>query len=76
MREIKHLPVSELTDEEIAKVAFKRLETKALLLVYESNGGLVFLGRYRTGGLHHLKSLKHAYEEKFGPFKKMDEETD
>lgn len=70
IREIENLPVTELTDEEILKVAFKRLGTMAAMLIYESEGRLVFLGRYCKGGYHFLTKLKHAWEEKFGKFKK------
>lgn len=74
IKEIYNLPVSQLTDEEILKVAFKRLETKAAVLAYESENRLVFLGRYRKGGYHFLTMLKRAWEEKFGKFKKEVED--
>jgi len=74
IREIYDLPVSQLTDEEILKCAFKRLGTKAAMLVYESDERLVFLGRYRKGGYRFLTMLNRAWEERFGKFKKNDEE--
>ena len=76
INEIKNLPVSELTEEEILKVAVKRLGTKAAMLVYESENRLVFLGRYKKGGYHFLTWLKNAWEDKFGKFKKMDEDNE
>ena len=70
IREIYNLPISQLTDEEILKCATKRLETKAAMLVYESDNRLIFLGRYKKGGYHFLTMLKKAWEDKFGKFKK------
>jgi len=75
IREIRDLPISQLTDEEILKAAVYRLQTKAAMLVYESdNGGLVFLGRYKKGGYPTLTKLKRAWEDVFGKFKKIDYE--
>jgi hypothetical protein len=46
------------------------------MLVYddEENNKWVFLGRYKKGGLLMMKRLREAWEEKFGKFKKMEEE--
>ena len=74
IREIYGLPVSQLTDEEILKCAFKRLRTKAAMLVYESDNRLIFLSRFGKGGRHFLQSLKEAWEDKFGKFKKFENE--
>jgi hypothetical protein len=38
IKEIENLSMWQLTDEEILKVAFKRLQSKAAMLVYESEG--------------------------------------
>jgi hypothetical protein len=76
IREIENLPVNQLTDEEILKATMKRLKTKSIMLVYddEENNKWVFLGRYKKGGLLMMKRLREAWEEKFGKFKKMEEE--
>jgi hypothetical protein len=74
INEIYNLPVSELTDEEILKCAVKRLECMAAMLVYESEGRLQFLGRYKKGGYRWLTLLKRAWESEFGKFKSFDED--
>jgi hypothetical protein len=73
IRELRNLPISEMTDEEILKCAVRRLETKAALLVYESENRLVFLGRYKKGGYHFLTLLKNAWEERYGKFKASED---
>jgi hypothetical protein len=72
IKELLNIPVSEMSDEEILKCAVKRLDTKAAMLVYESEGRLIFLGRYKTGGYHFLTMLKKAWENEFGKFKKVE----
>ena len=74
IREIKNLPISELTDEEIAKATMHRLNSKAVMLVYESEGGLNFLGRYRKDGRIILNGLQMAWEEKFGKLEKFEKD--
>lgn len=72
--EIYELPVSQLTDEEILKCAVKRLETKAAMLVYESEDKFIFLGRYKKGGNRLLTMLNKAWVERFGKWKKLEKE--
>ena len=76
IKDIENLPISQLSDEEILKVAFKRLGTSAAMLVYESENRLVFLGRYSIPkkGYHFLSQLKKAWEKEFGKFKKETED--
>lgn len=76
IREIRKLPVSELTDEEIVKATLDRLQTNSVLLVYNDveNRKIVFLGRYKKGGLQMQNDLKYAYEDKFGKLTKIEEE--
>ncbi len=74
IRELRTLPISEMTDEEITKAALDRLQTKALLLVYDDGQRWVFLGRYKRGGLNMLNVLKSVWEDKFGKFKKIETE--
>lgn len=78
IREIRTLPVSELTDEEIVKAAMDRMKTRAVMLVYEDpdNYGFVFLGRYKRGGRLALRQLEVAWEEKLGKFRKLEEEDE
>lgn len=76
IREIEKLPISELSDEEITKAALHRLNSNAVMLVYNdtSNNRMYFIGRYKKGGSHLLTSLKQAWEERFGKFNKIEEE--
>lgn len=74
IRDIKDLPISQLTDEEIVKATMHRLKSSAVMLVYEDTEDkrLIFLGRYRKEGRLALRQLQIAWEEKFGKFKKLD----
>lgn len=45
IRELRDIPVSEMTDEEIVKAAMDRLKTKSVMLVYDNDGQYTFLGR-------------------------------
>ena len=66
--EIKNLPVSELTDEEICKAAMHRLNSNATLLIYHDmeNNRLVFLGRYRKDGRQINAAIIKVYEREYG----------
>lgn len=75
IREIRTLPISELTDEEIVKATMDRLKAKCVMLVYEDNeNGIAFLGRYRKGGSLLLNQLKKAWEDKWGKLTRLEEE--
>lgn len=76
IRELRALPISELTDEEIVKATMDRLNTRSIMLVYEDPDDLrvIFLGRYRKAGRLMLRQLQIAWEEKFGKFKKLEGE--
>lgn len=78
IRILRELPISQMTDEEIVKAAMDRLNTNSVLLTYNDveNKAYVFLGRYSKGGLPMQRELKYAYEEKFGKFKKLDQEEE
>jgi hypothetical protein len=73
---LRDLPISEMTDEEILKAAVDRLKTKAAMLCYEDpdNKRVIFLGRYKDGGRIILRQLQVAWEEKFGEWKKIEED--
>ncbi len=74
--EIRDLPISQLSDEEIAKAAMHRLESKALYLVYQDEKeGLIFIGRWRGGGSKSITALKQAWEERFGKLHKIEFEA-
>lgn len=75
IREIRTLSILELTDEEIVKAAMDRMKSRAVMLVYENPDDLryTFLGRYKKGGRLMLRQLEIAWEEKFGKFKKIEE---
>lgn len=75
IREIRTLPISELTDEEIVKATMDRLKARCVMLVYEDNENRIsFLGRYKKGGYLLLSQLKKAWEEKWGKLTKIEEE--
>lgn len=77
IRIIEKLPISELTDEEIAKAALHRLDAKAVMLIYGDEDMLTFLGRYRNGGSPIATAIKRAYEKEYGklfPIKNDDKE--
>lgn len=74
IRDIKNLPVSELTDEEIVKATMHRLQAKATLLVYADDDNTYFIGRYRKGGRMVLRQLQIAWEEKFGKLNKIEKD--
>lgn len=77
IRDIRKLPVSNLTDEEIVKAAMDRLRTRAVLLCYENpdnNLDIVFLSRYKKGGRLMLRQLQLAWEDKFGKWEKIENE--
>ncbi len=76
IREIRTLPISELTDEEIVKATMDRLKAECVMLVYEDNeNGIVFLGRYRKSGSLLLNQLKKAWEDKWGKLTRLEEEV-
>lgn len=76
IRILRELPISEMTDEEILKAAVDRLKTKAAMLCYDDQESkrVVFLGRYKKDGRIILRQLQVAWEEKFGKWKKIDED--
>lgn len=76
IRILRELTISEMTDEEILKAAFDRLKTKAAMLCYEDpeSKRVVFFGRYKDGGRIILRQLQVAWEEKFGEWKKIEED--
>ena len=73
---IRNLSLFELTDEEIVKVVRERLQTTAIMLCYldEDSGRFVFLARYKNKGRIYIAQLRQAWEERFGKFKKIDED--
>lgn len=71
------LPISQMMDEEIVKAAMDRLQSKAVMLVYEDqNMGMLFLGRHKKDSILILRQLILAWEGKFGKWKKLDNEED
>lgn len=77
IKDIKELPVSELSDEEILKVACHRLNAKCGFFGYMSQDGTVWLfGRYKNKhpeGRRFLSDLWKAWESKIGKFKRIKE---
>lgn len=76
IRILRELPISQMTDEEIVKAALDRLQTKAAMLCYEDpeSKRVIFFGRYKKDGRIILRQLQVAWEEKFGKWKKIDED--
>ena len=74
IRDIKDLPVSNLTDEEIVKAAMYRLQAKAAMLVYADEENTYFLGRYKQGGRQILRQLQLAWEGRFGKLNRIEKE--
>lgn len=69
--QINKLPVSELTDEEIAKAAMYRMEAKSAMLVYlDKNNVPYFVGGHRAeiGKAFH-RQLISAWKIRFGKLK-------
>lgn len=75
IREIENLPINKLSDQEIVKAALFRLKSAAVLMVYEDNGQLVFIGQYSNSknGNKYITWMKRAWEDKFGKFKSINE---
>lgn len=78
IRVIEKLPISELSDEEIAKAAVHRLKANLVGLVYQDEEGYsVFIGRYRnSAGRRFWKQLITAWEGKFAKLRRLDERED
>jgi len=76
IRELRKLPISELTDEEILKAAVDRLQTKAAMLVYDDaeSNKWIFLSRYQSGGKELLDGMRKVCESVFGKFKSLKDE--
>jgi len=74
IREIRDLPVSQLTDEEILKAAVDRLQTKAAMLVYDDGNKWIFLSRCKEGGSGLISGMKKVCETVFGKFKSLNDE--
>ena len=66
-----NLPISELTDEEIAKATMYRLNTKYLMFIYEDSesNNMIFITRWKKDGRAVVSQIKKAIEEKFGKIK-------
>lgn len=74
LREIKELPVSELTDEEIVKAAMHKLGANAAMLVYADEEQTYFIGRYQKGGQMVFRQLQSAWEERFGKLDRVEKD--
>lgn len=66
IREIRTLPISELTDEEIVKATMDRLKTKSIIIGYLDENRWIFLWRYKNGFFSYVKGLKEHLEKWFG----------
>lgn len=75
IHQIKNLPISELTDEEIAKAACYRLNAKFAMLVYmDQDGKSYFLGKWKDKqGKQLWNRLLEAWVNKFGPMRKLED---
>jgi hypothetical protein len=61
------LPISELTDEEIAKAAMYRLNTKSLMFIYEDleSEKIIFITRWKKDGRKVCSKIKKAIQDNF-----------
>lgn len=75
IHEIKNLPISQLTDEEIAKVAMYRLKAKGIVLAYmdENNGAAMFYRWKNKTGKLFCDVLKKIWDNKIGKQKDANE---
>ena len=64
--EIKNLPISELTDEEIAKATLYRLRAKGIVMAYmDEDDGAGFLYRWKNkNGKLFCDTLKKIWKDK------------
>lgn len=69
--ELSNLPISQLTDEEIARVICSTFKSRFALLAYESEGEYLFLSTYASGGKSMIANLQKAWEAKFGKVKEV-----
>ncbi len=71
--EIKNLPITQLSDEEIVKAAMHRLEGNYAMLIYlGKDENVFFLGRWRNAkGRNYAKVIMKAWEDKFGKMKRV-----
>jgi len=68
--EIRKLPMSELTDEEIAKGALDRLNANAIVFGYSDKAGNVyFFSRYKNKSSWFITKCRKALESVFGKMK-------
>lgn len=76
IKEIRKLPISELTDEEIVKGVMDRMKSKSVMVGYiDEDSRWIFLWRYKNGFFHTVKGLREHLENWFGcKFTKIEEE--
>ena len=65
-KELRELPIDELTDEEIVRVLRDKFQSRFALIAYESDNEYLFLSAYKGKGKSMIKNLQIAWEEKFG----------
>lgn len=73
IRQIKDLPISQLSDAEIIKAAMYRLDAQAVAMMYvDKSGQSYFFTRYRhnTGGSF-VRIWMQAWEKVFGKMKRI-----
>lgn len=66
IKELRELPIDELTDEEIVRVLRDKFQSRFALIAYESDNEYLFLSAYKGKGKSMIKNLQIAWEEKFG----------
>lgn len=73
IRELRNLPISEMTDEEILKAAHDRLGTNCCMLIYNSPDDfkIIILGRYAKDGRIDMMRLKTVFENIYGSMKSL-----
>lgn len=73
--ELRKLPISELTDEEVVKVMRDKLNAPMVMLVYtDETGNGFFLGRWKgPDGKKFWNKLITAWQDKYGKMDSLEE---
>lgn len=73
INQIKDLPISQLTDDEIVKAAMYRLDANCCAIMYQDESGAsYFLTRYKNkAGKQFIQRMLEAWEGKFGKMSRI-----
>ncbi len=72
--QIKDLPISELTDEEIAKAAMHRVDAIGIIVTYIYKDECNTFYRWRNGlARHYIMLMRKAWDSFYGKMKDISE---